>query len=274
MVALDDGWPAVPAGAAADLPVVPVDAPAFVIYTSGSTGTPKGVVLSHERLTNFLAWMTDECAIGPGSRMLHSAAPVFDAAFGEMFAALTGGGCVVVCPRDDLLDARRLTELVNRPGVTHTFGPATNIAPLDPPPAPASAASSSAAGRPAALAQRWLTAGARVVNAYGPARSPWRALVRRVAGRGGAYVPIGWPMPNRQVRVVDAEPRPRADGVPGEILIAGFGVADGYLNRPELTAQRFVTDPYGGGLAYRSGDLGRWNSAGALEILGRASTTR
>ncbi|MGX1617018.1 non-ribosomal peptide synthetase, partial [Micromonospora chalcea] len=271
VVALDDGWPAVPAGAVADLPAVPVDAPAFVIYTSGSTGTPKGVVLSHERLANFLAWMTGECAIGPGSRMLHSAAPVFDAAFGEIFAALTGGGRVVVCPRDDLLDARRLTDLVNTQGVTHTFGPATNIAPLDPAACPGlRCVIFGGEAVPPRLAQRWLTAGTRVVNAYGPAEIAVACTwFDASAGWGGAYVPIGWPMPNRQVRVVDANLDLLPAGVPGEILIAGFGVADGYLNRPELTAQRFVTDPYGGGLAYRSGDLGRWNSAGALEILGR-----
>ncbi len=271
VVALDDGWPAVPAGAVADLPAVPVDAPAFVIYTSGSTGTPKGVVLSHERLANFLAWMTGECAIGPGSRMLHSAAPVFDAAFGEIFAALTGGGRVVVCPRDDLLDARRLTDLVNTQGVTHTFGPATNIAPLDPAACPGlRCVIFGGEAVPPRLAQRWLTAGTRVVNAYGPAEIAVACTwFDASAGWGGAYVPIGWPMPNRQVRVVDANLDLMPAGVPGEILIAGFGVADGYLNRPELTAQRFVTDPYGGGLAYRSGDLGRWNSAGALEILGR-----
>ncbi|MFG1892370.1 amino acid adenylation domain-containing protein [Micromonospora sp. NPDC049051] len=271
VVALDDDWATVRACAAVGLPEVPVDAPAFVIYTSGSTGTPKGVVLSHEKLNNFLAWMTDECAIGPDSRMLHSAAPVFDAAFGEIFATLTGGGRVVVCSRDDLLDVRRLTELVNRHGVTHTFGPATNIAPLDPAACPGlRCIIFGGEAVPPQLAQRWLTAGTRVVNAYGPAEIAVACTwFDASAGWGGAYVPIGWPMPNRQVRVVDANLNLMPVGVPGEILIAGFGVADGYLNRPELTAERFVTDPYGGGLAYRSGDLARWNTAGALEILGR-----
>ncbi|MGK5520137.1 non-ribosomal peptide synthetase, partial [Micromonospora sp. URMC 107] len=271
VVALDDDWPVVQACEPVDLPAVEASAPAFVIYTSGSTGTPKGVVLTHEKLTNFLAWMTDECAIGPDSRMLHSAAPVFDAAFGEVFATLTAGGRVVVCSRDDLLDARRLTELINTHDVTHTFGPATNVAPLDPAACPGlRCIIFGGEAVPPQLAQRWLTAGTRVVNAYGPAEIAVACTwFDASAGWGGAYVPIGWPMPNRQLRVVDANLDLVPMGVPGEILITGFGVADGYLNRPELTAERFVTDPYGGGLAYRSGDLGRWNTAGALEILGR-----
>ncbi|WP_326564156.1 amino acid adenylation domain-containing protein [Micromonospora peucetia] len=271
VVALDDDWSVVQACEPVGLPVVEASEPAFVIYTSGSTGTPKGVVLTHEKLTNFLSWMTDECAIGPDSRMLHSAAPVFDAAFGEIFATLTGGGCVVVCSRDDLLDARRLTDLVNRHDVTHTFGPATNIAPLDPAACPGlRCIIFGGEAVPPQLAQRWLTAGTRVVNAYGPAEIAVACTwFDASAGWAGAYVPIGWPMPNRQIRVVDPKLNLMPAGVPGEILITGFGVADGYLNRPELTTQRFVTDPYGGGIAYRTGDLGRWNTAGALEILGR-----
>ncbi|MGB2572597.1 non-ribosomal peptide synthetase [Micromonospora citrea] len=267
VIALDDDWTADPAG----LPAVPATAPAFVIYTSGSTGTPKGVVLSHDRLTNFLAWMSDECGIGPGSRMLHSAAPVFDAAFGEIFATLTAGGCVVVCSRDDLLDARRLTDLVNRHGVTHTFGPATNIAPLDPAACPGlRCIIFGGEALPPQLAQRWLTAGTRVLNAYGPAEAAVACTwFDASAGWDGPYVPIGWPMPNRQIRVVDTDLNLVPAGTPGEILITGFGVADGYLHRPELTTERFVTDPHGGGPAYRTGDLGRWNPAGALEILGR-----
>ncbi|MGW4502930.1 AMP-binding protein, partial [Micromonospora sp. NPDC004336] len=89
VIALDDEWPAVAATGPVDLPVVDAAGPAFVIYTSGSTGKPKGVVLTHEKLTNFLAWMAEECAVGPDSRMLHCCAPVFDVALGEIYTALT-----------------------------------------------------------------------------------------------------------------------------------------------------------------------------------------
>ncbi|MGY3521147.1 AMP-binding protein, partial [Micromonospora sp. PTRAS2] len=164
MVALDEEWPQIEAADPVDLPTVAVDGPAFVIYTSGSTGIPKGVVLTHEKLTNFLTWMADECAIGPDSRMLHSAAPVFDAAFGEVFATLTSGGRVVVCSRDDLLDVRRLTGLIERHGVTHTFGPATNVAPLDPTACPSlRCVVLGGEAAPPQLVQRWLAAGARVL---------------------------------------------------------------------------------------------------------------
>jgi amino acid adenylation domain-containing protein len=271
VLALDAAWPAVEAADPTGLPAVAPSAPAFVIYTSGSTGTPKGVVTTHERLTNYLRWMTDECGIGPGSRMLHSASPAFDAAFGEVFAALTGGACVVVCSRDDLLDRRRLTALVNRHGVTHTFGPATNVAPLDPAACPSlRCVIFGGEALPPPLAQRWLAAGARVVNAYGPAEAAVACTwYDASAGWNSPYVPIGWPMPNRHVRVVDRNLDLVPTGVPGEILITGHGVAEGYLNRPELTAQKFVTDPCTGQPAYRTGDLARWNSSGALEILGR-----
>ncbi|MGW4502983.1 AMP-binding protein, partial [Micromonospora sp. NPDC004336] len=123
---------------------------------------------------------------------------------------------------------------------------------------------------PPRMARRWLDAGTRLINAYGPAEASVACTWYDAStGWDGTYVPIGRPMPNRQIRVVDTNLDLVPMGVPGEILIAGTGVADGYLHRPELTTQRFVTDPYGGGTAYRTGDLGRWNTTGALEILGR-----
>ncbi|MFG3715723.1 amino acid adenylation domain-containing protein, partial [Micromonospora sp. NPDC047730] len=271
VVALDDDWPTVEATGPVDLPVVDASGPAFVIYTSGSTGKPKGVVLTHAMLTNFLTWMREECAVGPDSRMLHCCAPVFDVALGEVFTALTSGARVVVCSRDDLLDARRLTELIAKEQTSHAFCPPTNLAAVDPADCP-SMSCVTLAGEPIPprMAQRWLAAGTRLINAYGPAEASVACTwYDASAGWDGAYVPIGWPMPNRQIHVVDPQLNLVPMGVPGEILITGSGVADGYLNRPELTAERFVTDPHGGGLAYRTGDLGRWNTAGALEILAR-----
>ncbi|MBQ1076527.1 amino acid adenylation domain-containing protein [Micromonospora sp. C31] len=271
VVALDDDWPAVEAAEAVELPVVDAARPAFVIYTSGSTGTPKGVALTHDDLTNFVSWMRDECAVGPDSRMLHCCAPVFDVALGEIYTALTSGARVVVCSRDDLLDARRLTELIAKEQTTHAFCPPTNLAAVDPADCP-SMSCVTLAGEPVPprLAQRWMAAGARLLNAYGPAEASVACTwFDASTGWGGAYVPIGWPMPNRQIRVVDTNLNLVPMGVPGEILITGHGVADSYLNRPDLTAQRFVTDPHGGGTAYRTGDLGRWNASGALEILAR-----
>ncbi|MEU5950643.1 amino acid adenylation domain-containing protein, partial [Micromonospora sp. NPDC047465] len=271
VVALDDDWPTVEATGPVDLPVVDASGPAFVIYTSGSTGKPKGVVLTHAMLTNFLTWMREECAVGPDSRMLHCCAPVFDVALGEIYTALTSGARVVVCSRDDLLDARRLTDLIAKEQTSHAFCPPTNLAAVDPADCP-SMSCVTLAGEPIPprMAQRWLAAGARLINAYGPAEASVACTWYDAgAGWGGAYVPIGWPMPNRQIRVVDPQLNLVPMGVPGEILISGKGVADSYLHRPELTAQRFVTDPYGSGVAYRTGDLGRWNATGALEILAR-----
>ncbi|WP_433348929.1 non-ribosomal peptide synthetase [Micromonospora sp. CA-111912] len=271
VVALDNDWSAIEAAEPVDLPVVDATAAAFVIYTSGSTGTPKGVVLSHDKLTNFLTWMRDECAVGPDSRMLHCCAPVFDVALGEIYTALTSGARVVVCSRDDLLDPRRLTELIAKEQTTHAFCPPTNLAAIDPADCP-SMSCVTLAGEPIPprMAQRWMTAGTRLINAYGPAEASIACTwYDAKAGWNGPYVPIGWPMPNRQIRVVDTHLNLVPMGVPGEILITGNGVAHNYLNRPELTTQRFITDPHGGGTAYRTGDLGRWNTTGALEILAR-----
>ncbi|WP_405095195.1 non-ribosomal peptide synthetase [Micromonospora sp. NBC_01412] len=271
VVALDHDWPAVEAAETVDLPTVDPTAAAFVIYTSGSTGTPKGVALSHDKLTNFLTWMRDECAVGPDSRMLHCCAPVFDVALGEIYTALTSGARVVVCSRDDLLDPRRLTDLIAKEQTTHAFCPPTNLAAVDPADCP-SMSCVTLAGEPIPprMAQRWMATGTRLINAYGPAEASVACTwFDAKAGWAGAYVPIGWPMPNRQIRVVDTRLNLVPMGVPGEILITGAGVADNYLNRPELTTQRFITDPHGGGTAYRTGDLGRWNATGALEILAR-----
>ncbi|MBB5827000.1 non-ribosomal peptide synthetase [Micromonospora carbonacea] len=271
VVALDEQWPRIEAVGPVDLPAVTVDGPAFVIYTSGSTGTPKGVVLTHEKLTNFLAWMADECAIGPDSRMLHSCTPVFDVALGEIFTALTSGATVVVCSRDELLDARRLTDLIAKEQVTHAFCPPTNLAAVDPADCP-SMSCLTLAGEPVPprMAQRWLAAGVRLINAYGPAEAAVACTWYDAStGWPGSYVPIGWPMPNRQIHIVDPHLNLVPAGAPGEILITGHGIADGYLHRPELTTQRFVTDPHTHQLAYRTGDLARWNTNGALEILGR-----
>ncbi|MER5705958.1 non-ribosomal peptide synthetase, partial [Micromonospora sp. NPDC002296] len=271
VVALDNDWPAVEATEPVDLPTVDATAAAFVIYTSGSTGTPKGVVLSHDNLTNFLTWMRDECAVGPDSRMLHCCAPVFDVALGEIYTALTSGARVVVCSRDDLLDPRRLTELIAKEQTTHAFCPPTNLAAIDPTDCP-SMTCVTLAGEPIPprMAQRWMTTGTRLINAYGPAEASiactWYDTKN---GWNSPYVPIGWPMPNRQIRIVDTHLNLVPIGIPGEILITGNGVAHNYLNRPELTTQRFTTDPYGGQTAYRTGDLGRWNTTGALEILAR-----
>ncbi len=271
VLALDDDWPAVQATEPTRLPTVPTSTAAFVIYTSGSTGTPKGVVLTHEMLTNFLTWMRDECHVGPDSRMLHCCAPVFDVALGEIYTALTSGARVVVCSRDTLLDTRRLTELITKEQVTHAFCPPTNLATVNPADCPTMSCLT-LAGEPVPprMAKQWLATGTRLINAYGPAEASVACTwFDTTTGWNGPHVPIGRPMPNRQIRVVDHNLNLVPAGVAGEILITGHGVATSYLNRPELTAQRFIPDPFSDGIAYRTGDLGRWNTTGTLEILAR-----
>jgi len=274
VLTLDHTWPTTNPQATVPLPVVDPSAAAFVIYTSGSTGTPKGVVLTHEMLTNFLAWMREECAIGPGSRMLHCCAPIFDAALAEIYAALIAGARVVVCSRDTLLDPRELTKLIAGKRVSHAFCPPTNVAAVNPADCPTlTCLLLGGEPLPPNAAKRWNDVGARVLNAYGPAEASVACTwFDTSTGWPGTTIPIGWPMPNRNLHVVDPDLNLVAVGVPGEILITGHGVAAEYLNRPQLTAQRFITDPHTGTVAYRSGDLARWNTTGALEFLTRIDT--
>jgi amino acid adenylation domain-containing protein len=250
------------------------DSLAYVLYTSGSTGTPKGVQLEHRAIVNYLTWMVGECRIGPDSRMLHACSPVFDLAVGEVFAALTSGARVVVATRDEVLSPGTLTGLIAAHRVTHSFTPPTLASLVDPASCP-DLRTVLVAGEPPApeLIHRWLAAGARVMNLYGPAEAAisvtWFDCRPE---RFGSSVPIGKVMPNRLARVLDRHGNLAPVGVPGELVLGGLGIARGYLNRPELTAERFGTDPYGDRPAYRTGDLVRWNPNGDLEFLGRADT--
>lgn len=246
---------------------------AYVLYTSGSTGQPKGVLIEHGMVTTFLAWMVPDFAVGAGDRMLHCCAPVFDLAVGEIFSALATGATIVVASTDDVRQPGALEALARRAGVTHVFTTPTVLSLLAPAAVP-ELRQVMVAGEPAppSLVAAWRTDGRRVLNLYGPAETTvgttWYECPVEPSPTG--TVPIGRPMPNRRVYVVDDAGDLAPVGVPGELLIGGDGVARGYLNRPELTAELFGDDERTGwGRTYRSGDLGRWNHAGQLEFLGR-----
>ena len=272
---LDADWATIAADqSAGPLPEVDPDALAYVLFTSGSTGTPKGVLLEHRMIVNYLSWMVGECGIDERTRMLHTCSPVFDLAVGEIFAALVSGACVVIATHDEVVSPGALTRVIADNGVTHSFTPPTTLSLVDP------AACDDlrlvlVAGEVVApeLIQRWLERGARVMNLYGPAEATVSCtFFDCVPGTFGSSIPIGKVMPNRAARILDRHGNLVPVGVPGELLVAGLGVARGYLNRAELTAQRFGTDPYGSAPSYRTGDLARWNAAGDIEFLGRADT--
>ena len=244
--------------------------PVYLIYTSGSTGTPKGVVVTHAGVPNLARFAVDQYHIGPGSRVLQFASPSFDAAFWDLCLALTSGARLVLVPGRVAGD--ELAGLVDVHGVTHAILPPSVVAGL--------AAGSLGSVEclfvggeavSAELVERW-SVGRRMVNAYGPTETTVCATAAELSAGGGRVPPIGRPLWNTRVYVLDAGLRLVPPGTPGELYVAGVGLARGYLGRAGLTAERFVADPFGsaGSRMYRTGDVVRWNAQGQLEFLGRA----
>jgi amino acid adenylation domain-containing protein len=247
-----------------------VDHPAYVIYTSGSTGRPKGVVVTHRGLPSFVAAERDAFQAGPGDRVPQLASSSFDASVLEIGMSLLSGATLVIPPPGPLAD-EPLADFLAEAAITHAFITPAALAGLPPAPLPRlrvlGFGGESAAE---AVVARW-TPGRRVINAYGPTEATVAATMSGPLTGAGAP-PIGTPVPNTRVYVLDQCLRPLPPGVPGELYVTGAGLARGYLRRPLTTAERFVADPFGppGSRMYRTGDLVRWTTDGDLEYLGRA----
>ncbi|WP_223268408.1 non-ribosomal peptide synthetase [Streptosporangium nondiastaticum] len=243
---------------------------AYVIYTSGSTGRPKGVLVTHSGIAAMLATQRERLGVTAADRVLLFASPSFDAAVWELWTALLTGARAVVAPADDLLPGPPLAATVARHGVTCLLLPPSSLAAVPEgglPEGTTLVVGGEACGPD--LVARW-SPGRRMVNAYGPTESTVMATMSSpVTGRTAP--PMGRPVTGTRVYVLDAALRPVPPGVPGEVYIAGDGLARGYLRRPALSAGRFVADPFGppGTRMYRSGDLARWTPEGSLEYLGR-----
>ncbi|MEV0728357.1 amino acid adenylation domain-containing protein [Polymorphospora sp. NPDC050346] len=247
---------------------------AYVLYTSGSTGRPKGVRVPHAALANLLYAMGDVLDSRPTDRWLALTSMSFDISLVEMFLPLATGGRVVVASGVSAADGAAVVRLVETHGVTNVQATPSGWRVL-------LAAGIGGADRelvalaggevlPTALARELHDRVARVVNGYGPTEATIYATTEEVTR--GREVTIGRPVANARAYVLDPQLRPLPIGVPGELVLGGAGVADGYLGRPELTADRFRADPYDAphGRLYRTGDLARWTTDGRLEFLGRA----
>jgi amino acid adenylation domain-containing protein/non-ribosomal peptide synthase protein (TIGR01720 family) len=246
------------------------DHPAYVIYTSGSTGRPKGVVVTHAGLASFSAAEIDHYQVRPGDRVLAFSSPSFDASVLELCMSLPAGAALVVPPPGPLL-GEHLGEVLVRGRVTHALIPPAALATLPEGEFPDfRTVIVGGDACPADLVARWAP-GRRMINSYGPTESTVVTSWSRPLAPGGPP-PIGRPIANTRVYVLDAALRPVPTGVAGELYVAGRGLARGYLDRPGLTAQRFVANPFGrpGERMYRTGDLVRWTATGELEFLGRA----
>ncbi|MFG1801446.1 amino acid adenylation domain-containing protein [Micromonospora carbonacea] len=250
-----------------------VEHAAYVIYTSGSTGRPKGVLLTHTGVAKLLSTQFERFGLTPDVRVLHFASPSFDVAFWDLCLALLSGGRLVVVPADRRVAGPALTEYALRHQVNFMILPPALLAALpaecELPPGILLAGTERVSPE---LVARWAR-GRRMFNAYGPTE----ATVNSTLGEcdpdriDGVSIPIGRPDPGTDAYVLDDRLQPVGPGVPGELYLAGPGLARCYVNRPDLTAERFLADPYGppGRRMYRTGDVASWRADGRLDFLGR-----
>ncbi|HVG44860.1 MAG TPA: amino acid adenylation domain-containing protein, partial [Longimicrobium sp.] len=252
----------------------------YVIYTSGSTGQPKGVMNQHRCVVNRLAWGREAWSPEAGEAVLQNASFSFDVAAREIFWPLMAGGRVVLPRPEDVRDPGRLVETIRREAVrTACFVPSVLQLFLEHPEAGSCSGLAqvvcSGEALPAAVARRFRERlpGVALHNVYGPSEAATAtAALHCVADDARAAIPIGRPISNTRVYLLDGAGEPVPQGVAGELYVGGTGVARGYFGRPGLTAERFVPDPFSvepGARLYRTGDLGRRRADGTLEFLGR-----
>ncbi|WP_287384606.1 non-ribosomal peptide synthetase, partial [Gordonia sp. (in: high G+C Gram-positive bacteria)] len=276
---------------AADLSVAPVtdadriapimaDTALYTLFTSGSTGRPKGVTVSHRSVRNRLAWMADWYGLSSADVYVQKTPTTFDVSVWELFLPLMAGATLVIAEPDrhgdpayvaDLVERRRVSVMHFVPSMLSAFVDmlgADRLADL----VSLGVVFTSGEALTAQPARALLTAipSARLVNLYGPTEAAVDVTAYEVR-HGDTVIPIGVPVPNTTTLVLDARLRPTPVGVPGELYLGGVQVARGYAARTDLTAERFVADPFntGGGRLYRTGDLVRWGRDGQLEYLGR-----
>jgi amino acid adenylation domain-containing protein len=250
---------------------------AYVLYTSGSTGRPKGVMLEHRAIVNQLVWTVASFGLGSDDRVLQKTPFGFDVSLLELFCPLISGATVVllepgtqVDPRRvaATIEAERITALHFCPSMLAEFLATVGAQGCD----TVRLVAASGEALSAALVRRFAQSFGPAVelrNLYGPTEASVHVTSWR-CDPADPVVPIGRPVANTQIHVLDESLRPVPVGEPGELCIGGVGLARGYLNQPELTAVRFVADPFRAGeRIYRTGDVARHRTDGALEYLGR-----
>ncbi|GAB2714348.1 non-ribosomal peptide synthetase [Kitasatospora kifunensis] len=282
LVLLDEDRAAIATRATGPLPPVDPAAGAYLVYTSGSTGQPKGVLISHEAIRNRVLWTVRTHGLVPSDRVLQKTTVGFDAAMWEFLAPLVCGAAVVVAgegvPRDPAAMVRAVAEhgvtvLQVVPSVLRSLVQERQLRYCT----QLRLVFSAGEPLPAELCERLLAQVAvTLVNTYGPTECAIDVTSHRYTGggdaEGGGIVPIGTPLDNTRILVLDPDGVLCPIGVPGELCVAGVGLARGYVGRGELTAERFVPNPYPmrpGERLYRTGDLVRRRADGTLEYLGR-----
>lgn len=247
----------------------------YVIYTSGSTGKPKGVAISHASIVNFLRVATPIYGVTSEDRVYQGMSISFDFHLEEMWPAWVAGAALVAGPTDSRRFGQALSEFLAENEVTVFCSVPTMLTTIESDPETVRCLLVSGEPMPADLVQRWWRPGRRILNCYGPTETTVSSSCAEL--RPGRPVTLGVPFPSYEFYIFDDQLRLVGPGETGEICIGGPGVAVGYLNRPELTAERFVPNPVAADRArvpriYRTGDLGRRTPEGEFEYLGRIDT--
>ena len=282
VVCLDEAWPTFAKESTTDLgtDVSPANL-AYVMYTSGSTGQPKGAMILHSGLVNYLSWAIKMYAVVPGGSVPVHSSIAFDLTVTSLYPALLAGAQVELLPED--VGAQELVQSLRRHGdrclvkitpahldvLTHQLRP-EELAGL------ARTFVIGGENLPAESLSLWreFAPNTRLINEYGPTETVVGCCIHEVAASDpwNGPVPIGLPIANTELYVLDSAMQPVPVGDMGELFIGGAGVARGYLNRPELTQERFLADPFSGRAGarlYKTGDLARYRADGILEFLGR-----
>ena len=255
------------------LPPLHPEQVAYVIYTSGSTGQPKGVAVSHRGLLPLVRAQIAAFGLTPSSRVAQFASPSFDAAISELLTAWGVGATLCLTSETTLHDPQALVRWLAAQHITTITLPPSYLAtvPVSDLPHLHTLVVAGEAASPALLAA-WATPTRRLINAYGPTEATVCATLAVLPTPLPTPLPIGAPLPTAQVYVLDAQQHPVPIGVTGELYIGGLGVAQGYLHRPDLTAERFVQNPFSADRTarlYKTGDLARYRPNGEIDYQGR-----
>ncbi|HWO34663.1 MAG TPA: amino acid adenylation domain-containing protein, partial [Candidatus Acidoferrum sp.] len=251
---------------------------AYVMYTSGSTGKPKGVAIEHRSAVNLLRSVQSRPGLNPEDVLLAVTTLSFDIAGLEIFLPLLSGARLVIADSADVIDGNRLKDLLNDSKATAMQAtPATWRLLIEAGWQGETNLKILCGGEALSpeLATQLTSRGSSVWNLYGPTETTIWSSIYKVSGREEATIPIGRPIANTSIHIVDSDRIPVPVNVVGEIYIGGEGLARGYLNRPQLTAERFVENwlvPPQGSRLYRTGDLGRYRSNGEIEYVGRVDS--
>ncbi|MEM9566772.1 MAG: amino acid adenylation domain-containing protein [Cyanobacteria bacterium P01_E01_bin.34] len=277
LICLDRDWPAISRHSSLNLNTqVSSDNLAYVIYTSGSTGRPKGVMNRHVSICNRLLWMQDAYQLTPEDRVLQKTPFSFDVSVWEFFWPLWVGAKLVLAKPEGHKDSHYLVNLIVQQNITTVhFVPPMLAVFLQNPDVRRLKCLKRVICSGEALSIQLQTdffeqLDCELHNLYGPTEAAIDVTAWSChAARCGAVVPIGRPIANTQIYILDSRSQPLPIGVPGELHIGGIGLARGYLNRPQLTAEKFIANPFGDGRLYKTGDLARYLPNGSIEYLGR-----